>query len=620
MKTLSSFTLLPAPREIIDRTGLLPVRGIREIVLAGDPALLRGAALRLQSAARLETGAHLPVRAAFPNRSGASPAITLALDPKAGIPDQGYVLDISAKDVTVTAPAPSGVFYGVMTLVQALRQSRGALPFGRIKDHPDFPARGVMLDISRDKVPTLETLFDLVDLLAEWKINHLELYTEHTFAYRNHEAAWKNASPMTPQDILRLDAYCRERFIELVPNQNSFGHLGRWLKLPAYRDLAEAPDGAINPWTQKRSPIPETLNPRDPRCLALLAELYDELLPNFTSHKFNVGCDETWDLGQGRSKAICDRRGKGRVYLDFLLNIHKLVKARGRTMHFWGDIIIKHPELVAELPKDVVVLEWGYEADHPFAEHCPKYSASGLPFYVCPGTSSWNSIAGRTDNCIGNIHNAAKNGVANGAVGFLITDWGDNGFWQYLPVSYLGFAAGAGVSWCYRSNVKTDIRRALDLHCFRDDACVMGKLVYDLGNAYTHSGGQIANSSVLFRCLHADQPGPWPGVTAARLAATRRFVEGTLAKLPSARMRRPDAALIMDELRNAGRMLAAGCDRGSVLFSGRPLTASQRNHFAALMRTIVREHRRLWLSRNRAGGLRDSLRVLRRRLREADRP
>ena len=86
-----------------------------------------------------------------------------------------------------------------------------------------------MLDISRNRVPTMQTLLELVDLLASWKINQLQLYTEHTFAYRNHPIVWADASPMTGEEILALDAYCRERFIELVPNQNSYGHMTPWL-------------------------------------------------------------------------------------------------------------------------------------------------------------------------------------------------------------------------------------------------------------------------------------------------------------------------------------------------------------------------------------------------------
>ena len=93
---------------------------------------------------------------------------------------------------------------------------------------------------------------------------------------------------------------------------------------------------------------------------------------------------------------------------------------------------------------------------------------AGLPFHVCPGTSSWNSIAGRTRNCLGNLHSAAQHGLRHGATGYLITDWGDNGHWQYQPISYLGFAAGAGLSWCRTSNEGADWAAALDLRlCWR---------------------------------------------------------------------------------------------------------------------------------------------------------
>ena len=208
-----------------------------------------------------------------------------------------------------------------------------------------------MLDVSRCKVPTLDTLFELVDMLAGLKLNQLQLYTEHTFAYRDHREVWANASPLTGQDILELDAYCQAQFVELVPNQNSFGHMVPWLTHPKYADLAEAPEGFDYPWGG-RSEGPFSLNPTDPRSLELLQSLYDDLLPHFTSPLFNVGCDETWDLGTGRSKAVCEERGTHRVYLDFLLDIYRLVQERGRTMMFWGDIIVQAPELIPELPKD----------------------------------------------------------------------------------------------------------------------------------------------------------------------------------------------------------------------------------------------------------------------------
>ncbi|HEY7091128.1 MAG TPA: family 20 glycosylhydrolase, partial [Tepidisphaeraceae bacterium] len=336
-----------------------------------------------------------------------------------------YVLEIAQSGVHIRASTPAMAFYARQTLAQLRRQYSDAIPCMRIEDWPDFRVRGVMLDISRDKVPTMPTLLALIDQLADLKINQLQLYTEHTFAYRAHETVWKDCSPMTAAEIRQLDTYCRERFIELVPNQNSFGHLERWLKHSEYRHLAECPDGFRWPWGY-RMPTGFSLNPLDPRSLELVEGLFDELLPNFTSKLFNVGCDETFDLGLGRSKAQVERRGRERVYLDFLRKIYDAVKRRGRAMMFWGDIILHKPELIGELPPDMIALNWGYEAEHPFEKETSAFREAGVPFYVCPGTSSWCSFSGRTSNALANLRRAAASGLASGAAGYLITDWGDH--------------------------------------------------------------------------------------------------------------------------------------------------------------------------------------------------
>ena len=129
---------------------------------------------------------------------------------------------------------------------------------------------------------------------------------------------------------------------------------------------------------------------------------------------------------------------------------------------------------------------------------------SGIAFYVCPGTSSWCSIAGRTDNAIGNLRNAAESGLKNGAIGYLNTDWGDMGHWQVLPVSFLGFAVGAAYSWALEANRTMDVPAVVSLHAFRDPTGVMGRVAYDLGNVYKSAGVLMPNSSLLFWTLQPD--------------------------------------------------------------------------------------------------------------------
>ncbi len=293
-----------------------------------------------------------------------------------------------------------------------------------------FDRRGLMLDISRNRVPTMATLHSLIDALQALKYNELQLYTEHTFAYAEHETVWQNASPLTASEILELDSYCADRGIELVPNQNSFGHMERWLRHPQYRHLAESPDGFIHPISGEAK-HPSTLHPST-ESLDFIDQLFSELLPNFKSKQVHVGGDEPWELGKGRSKNLADKVGKHRVYLDYMRRVCEVAEKYGRTPQLWADIIMERPDLVSELPKGVIPVIWGYEADSPFAEQCRIITEAGFrdQFYVAPGAGNWNSFSGRLEVAKANIHQAAKQGHAHGARGLLLTAWGDNGHHQ----------------------------------------------------------------------------------------------------------------------------------------------------------------------------------------------
>lgn len=520
---------------------------------------------------------------------------------------QGYTLE-TARDGTITIVGndPAGVFYGRQTLKQIRRQFENkTLPVLRIEDYPDFPVRGVMLDISRDKVPTMQTLYGLIDQLAELKINQLQLYTEHTFAYAGHETVWKDASPMTADEIQALDQYCAARFIELVPNQNSFGHLERWFKHPQYHHLAEQPAGFVFPWGN-RMPTGFSLNPTDPRSLEFIEGLFDQLLPNFSSRLFNVGCDETFDIGLGASKEAVKERGRERVYLEFLLKIHNAVARRGHRMMFWGDIILHNPELIRELPRDLIALNWGYEADHPFEKETQEFQKAGVPFYVCPGTSSWCSIAGRTDNAIANLKSAAQHGLANGASGYLITDWGDHGHLQYLPVSYIGLAAGAAYAWCFKSNHDFDVLQTINQQILHDHSATAARVLADLGNVYQAVNEPLANGSRLFWTLvnGPDRRKLYEHVTPAEYQRGLDRIDAAMSGLQNIRMQRGDAGLIVDEIRNAADMLRHACHHGMFLNGQSQMSKVK---LADSLKRIAEEHKRLWLSRNREGGLADSV-------------
>ncbi|MGB3716722.1 MAG: glycoside hydrolase family 20 zincin-like fold domain-containing protein [Candidatus Promineifilaceae bacterium] len=622
--TASDFVLLPRPR-LIDFTGgtfSLPERGLVVIEGANEGELrLTAESLIAALAGANRTGWKISGGETDSLAAGASlsPAshpseIRLRVIPNAVMPNEGYEISIADDGIESVASRPAGIFYSAQTLIQIIRQAGRALPCLHIRDWPDFPNRGVMLDISRDKVPTMETLFSLMDLLASWKINQFQLYTEHTFAYQNHPVVWSSASPITADEVQTLDRYCRERFIELVPNQNSFGHMRRWLVHKEYNHLAECPQGCDTSWGHFDEPF--SLAPAEPGSIELIRGLYDELLPNFRSNQINVGCDETVDLGQGRSKDLVARLSPGRVYLDFLLKIYHEVHDRDHTMQFWGDIVMEHPDLVDELPRDLVALEWGYEANHPFDKHGALFADSKIPFYVCPGTSSWNSVAGRTSNAVSNISNAAESGLKHGAIGYLNTDWGDNGHWQPLPVSYLGYAYGAAVSWAVEANRDIDIQEALNSSAYLDPSGIAGVVACDLGNVYESTQVQLPNSTVLFRVLQAEPdkisslvcPNGEIEQAVKQFRTTLAIIEGISSSLPESRMRRVDADLVQRELSWVADMLRHACRRAIwVLRRGAGLEDSTRGRrLATEGERLLDNHEVIWHARNRPGGFADS--------------
>jgi hypothetical protein len=380
----------------------------------------------------------------------------------------------------------------------------------------------------------------------------------------------------------------------------------RWLKHPEYAELGEV-----------REPVGDNMSlcPVDPRAIAFLAGLYDELLPHFTSRSFNVGCDETVDLGKGRSREAVERLGRGRVYLDFLKEIHKLVTARAHRMQFWGDIVLEHPELIPELPNDVLALLWGYEGDHPFELQGTRFAESGVRYQVCPGTSAWLSLGGRTTNALANIESAGASGLAHGASGFLITDWGDFGHWQPFPVSYLGFAYGAAVAWCHETNRGIDVAKALDAAVLYDRAGALGGIARDLGDVYRETGVLVKNASVLaLLMLFPERPlgeGRLAGLTVEGLARADARAAELSSSLHLARSDRDDAALLGAEFALAADLMRHACSLGFARLEApggvvTAIPASTRKSLAAGLGAIIVDYERIWRLRNREGGLADS--------------
>lgn len=360
--------------------------------------------------------------------------------------------------------------------------------------------------------------------------------------------------------------------IELVANQNCFGHMERWLTHPEYNALAKFPKGgAVTPWGTVKK-FPTTLDPANPGSIELVEELLDELLENFSSKLVNVGCDETFEISDPEE------------YLGFLLKVYAAAKRCGKRPMFWGDIVLKHPALVERLPKDLIALDWGYEGNHPFEAEAAKFKAAGLDFYVCPGTSSWRSLAGRVENMRENLEAAEKAGRTYGAKGYLVTDWGDEGHWQPLAASLPGLIMGGAFAASGAKAAHMDLEKELD----RVMDAPLGGLLLRLGTLYLRGGAMKANCSELFNILLNDHGySRHPGLTQAVLDD----ISGVAHGVRLAAERWTDRNDWAKEIVYMANLIDCACHRRD---EGR-------------LRELRDEHGRIWRLRSREGGRVDSL-------------
>jgi hypothetical protein len=540
---------------------------------------------------------------------------------------EAFTLTLDARGVWIEHGDAAGERYARGALAQIAQQSEARLPALRIEDAPGFPVRGYMLDISRDRVPTRETLARIVEVMALLRLNHLELYTEHTFAYTAHSRVWQYASPLSAEDVRWLDALCRANGVELCANQNTFGHMGRWLAHDEYRARAECPDGFDTRFGAKLPP--GCLAPTQSNAEFALA-LCRELLMHHTSARIHIGCDETFELGRGASAADAAARGKARVYKEHLLRLARPLIARGGEVLFWGDMLRDQPELVRELPRTgMTACVWHYErpleagflppallpllaefgiherALRGFATQCEAFADAGFPFWVCPGTSTWNSLLGRWSNARENLRDAAETGRARGARGFLIADWGDNGHLQPPSASWLPLAYGAALAWCADSNRDLAMAPLLDAFVFQDASRTLGALAVDLSETYQGTGKLALNASPLFTELVSGVGlGSFGQLDPARLEATTAQLGAAIESLPRARSTAVDGEVTPRELAVAARLARHGAWR---LARAANLPCPSDAELKRDLDGAIAEQRATWTLRSRPGGLADSL-------------
>ncbi len=541
---------------------------------------------------------------------------------------ESYSLKVDEK-VIIEYSSESGAYYAIQTLKWYVKEFEAdigvniKIPKFEIYDEPKTKVRGLMLDISRDKVASLETIKKIIDLMSELKMNHLELYVEgFSFEYKSFKEYLEEDGFITLDEYLKLEKYANERFIDFVPNQNGFGHMTDWLAKDELKDLAICPNG-INLWGRWRKP--STLDPLNPGSLELVRKMYADMLPYANSKYFNMNFDEPFELSRG----LPEGEDAEEVYLEFVNKVYKEVKKYDKIPLLWGDVLVKHESKWDKLPKDMIFIDWGYDAPYSFANHAKKLSEKKVPFMCAPGTTSWSSFLGRYIDWYENIKNAVDAVYDYSGEGVILTDWGDFGhlqFWSITlaPLIYMGL-----YSWSHKEGIILKVRDYLNQY-LQDKDKLIGDLILDLENSYRYDNDYCGNGSRSFytfmwaSCAFEDSKklGITPceyflsKVKGVQLSKKKFKVINELLDLKCQDLdlidrHNDELDLVCEELKQSVRTVKLITYLSVALNKEEDLTREERLNYLDYVLSKKDEHidkqRTLWLKRNKSGGLERSI-------------
>jgi len=384
---------------------------------------------------------------------------------KKEIGDEGYELLVTNGKIVLSANTPQGIFYGKQSLIQLVRNTENnRIPGVHIIDKPTLKYRGVMDDISRGPVPSKEYMKYQLRRMAELKLNMLCYYTEHIAKTEKHPEFAPPAGNISIDEWKEISQYAKEHYIELIPNFQSLGHAEKVLKNPKYRHLAESPG---------------MYSPVKPETIRFMKDVYDEMCPAFASGFFHVNCDETFDLGKGPSKPMADSIGIPRLYANYMNELSSILSNNNKRMMMWGDIVLKHPEILKLLPSNTVMMTWEYSDFDSYAPWIDPFVESGFDFIVCPGVLNSSRLFPDYKQALPNIRKFIKQGLEKGAMGVLNTVWDEGGLHTF-DQDWYGVSYGAEHSWNPNDNSLDDFENRLSAGIYQSRGKELIKAIHKL--------------------------------------------------------------------------------------------------------------------------------------------
>lgn len=381
--------------------------------------------------------------------------------------DEGYVLISNDDHIQILASTKTGVFYGVTTFLQLTQKEKVgySVPVATVGDFPSMKMRGISDDISRGQISTMDNFKEIVRFLAMHKMNVYMPYIENVFDFKSFPDFSKGRAPLTAEEVGQLDDYARLYHVQIIPIFETLGHMEDILQKSEFEKYAEFPGAA-------------SVNISSDSTYEFMKTLLSEIAPAFSNKYFNMAADESYDVGLGASRHFVDSLGIDMAHAQYYKKIYDILKSLGKEVMMYGDIILKNPSILSEIPKDITIVDWEYGAsfDYPSVQ---KFKAAGFKFIVSPAIWNFTGPFPNFYNSYANIEYFTREGYEAGAVGVIVSTWNDNGAAELRELNYPGYAWSAQCAWNPENSSTAEFETVFFKQYFKTDSD-FPRIIYEL--------------------------------------------------------------------------------------------------------------------------------------------
>lgn len=293
----------------------------------------------------------------------------------------------------------------------------------------DFKKIGIMVDCSRNAVPTVETLKRWIDLMKRMGYNVLMLYTEDTYEVEGRPYFGYMRGRYSLKELKEIDDYCYERGIECMPCIQTLAHLNTFL---GWKEAQEYTD------------FNDILLVGDDRTYKLIDDMFASLSKTFRSKNIHIGMDEAHMLGRGK---YLDQNGyvpMEKIMQEHLRKVQSIADKYGYKSLIWSDMLFRicnngeyyteNPEIIDQraqkaLPENVIPIYWDYyslDKEH-YDNMLKAHKRLGTPVWFAGGLWKWSGFAPLNGFSIKANTAALKSCREHNVENVFFTMWGDNG-------------------------------------------------------------------------------------------------------------------------------------------------------------------------------------------------